>query len=57
MKLNSLVPTVIVPLLVSVQPESAFTVPSSTNTAKEAVISAAVSASDERVGAPDTATT
>ena len=56
-KLNALVPTVIVPLLVSVQPESAFTVPSSTKTAKEAVISAAVSASDERVGAPEAATT
>jgi hypothetical protein len=47
------VPTVTVPLFVSVHAESAFVVPSSTNTANEAVISAAVSASVDRVGAPE----
>ena len=34
---RAVVPIVIAPLLVSVNPESAFTVPSSTNTAKFAV--------------------
>ena len=52
-----MVPIVIAPLLVSVNPESAFTVPSSTNTAKFAVTSAFVSASVERSGAPDALTT
>ena len=56
-KTSAVVPIVTVPLFVSVNPESAFAVPCSTNTAKFAVTSAPVSASVERSGAPDALTT
>ena len=56
-KVSAVVPIVTAPLFVNVNPESAFTVPSSTNTAKFEVSSAARSASVERSGAPDDLTT